>query len=125
VSVVCDTTVLIDVLRGRRSAIDFLLGLSRRPVCSEVTRIEVIQGLRSHERSAAMRLFDQIEWAAVDKAIAEKAGELGRSHRASHGLGKADLCVAATAIITGLPLATDNVKHFPMFPDLTRPYERE
>jgi len=43
--------------------------------------------------------------------------------RASHpGIGVADLAIAATAEQLGAPLATRNVRHFPMFADLKAPY---
>ena len=37
-------------------------------------------------------------------------------------IGLADYLVAATADLHGLPLATLNVKHFPMFDDLRAPF---
>ena len=47
----------------------------------------------------------------------------GREHRASHRrLGAADLSIAATALLRGVPLATSNVKDFPMFPCLAPAY---
>lgn len=122
-SVVLDTTVLVDVLRVRGAALRFLAGLQQVPVCSEVTRVEVIQGLRSAERAAADRLFAELRWHPVDEEVARLAGELGRRHRRSHGHGGIpDLIVAATAQRLGLPLATSNVKDFPMFPRLKPPY---
>lgn len=122
-SVVLDTTVLVDVLRDRGAASAFLEGLDGVPTCSEVTRIEVIRGLRSAERSAADRLFAEIRWRPVDEEVARLAGDLGRRYRGSHRhAGIPDLIVAATAQHLDLPLATSNVKHFPMFPRLKPPY---
>lgn len=42
----------------------------------------------------------------------------------SHGLTIPDALIAATAIMQGLELATDNDRHFKMIPELTvkRPY---
>lgn len=122
-SVVLDTGVLIDHLRGSDAATEYLAGLDGRPSCSEVTRIEVIQGLRSPERRAADRLFALITWVPVSETIARRAGELGRRWRRSHlGIGVADLAIAATAEDIGTGLATRDVKHFPMFDDLRSPY---
>lgn len=122
-SVVLDTSVLVDHLRGSDSATEYLAGLGSRPSCSEVTRIEVIQGLRSSERRAADRLFTLIAWVPVSESVARRAGELGRRWRKSHpGIGVADLAIAATAEDIGTGLATRNVKHFPMFEDLSAPY---
>ena len=52
-----------------------------------------------------------------------KAGGLGRSWLTSHrGIDSADLAIAATAILLDARLLTLNVRHFPMFGDLARPY---
>lgn len=122
-SVVLDTGVLIDHLRASTPATEYLAGLDDRPSCSEISRIEVIQGLRSSERRAADRLFALISWVPVNEAVARRAGELGRQWRASHpGIGVADLAIAATAEHIEAGLATLNLKHFPMFEGLRAPY---
>jgi predicted nucleic acid-binding protein len=116
---VVDTTVLVDLLRGLPAARNFLLGVDRRFVASELTRIEILRGLRSNEREAAERAFRAFRWVPVDEAIARRAGQLGRRWRASHtGIGVVDLAVAATALELGADLVTSNVRHYPMFPDL-------
>jgi predicted nucleic acid-binding protein len=122
-SVVLDSSVLIDHLRESGAAGAFLAGLEDRPLCSEISRIEVLQGLRSAERRAADSLFALIQWAPVDDSISRRAGELGRKWRRSHpGIGVADLAIAATAQHFDADLATRNVKHFPMFKGLNAPY---
>ncbi len=120
---VLDTTVLVDLLRHDRGAVAFVGALDLTPACSEITRIEIMQGLRSSERQGAERLFGALGWVAVDEPIARRAGELGRRWRASHpGIGAADLAVAATVEHANASLATSNVRHFPMFPGLRAPY---
>lgn len=122
-SVVLDTDVLVDQLRGSEDAFEYLAGLKVRPACSEITRIEVIQGLRSAERRAANRLFATVAWVPVSESVARRAGELGRRWRRSHpGIGVADLVIAATAEEIEGTLATRNLKHFPMFEGLRAPY---
>ncbi len=120
--IVLDTTVLIDHLRGLPAARDYLRSLSSIPTCSEVTRTEVLQGLRSRERSAAEALFEALEWADVDQSISRRAGEVGRRYRRSHSLALADLIIAATAVELDMRVATTNVRHFPMFPRRQAPY---
>jgi predicted nucleic acid-binding protein len=115
--------VLVDHLRALQRATDYVVGLEERPSCSEISRIEIIQGLRSSERQGAEELFELIEWVPVDEAVARRAGELGRRWRRSHpGIGVADLAIAATAEQADASLVTCNVKHFPMFPELQAPY---
>lgn len=122
-SVVLDTSVLVDHLRGATAATEYLASLDQRPTCSEISRIEVIQGLRSPERKAADDLFALLAWVPVSESVARRAGELGRKWRRSHpGIGVADLAIAATAEEVEASLATRNVKHFPMFDGLRAPY---
>ena len=121
--IVVDTTVLIDHIRGVEAASHYLRSLGSVPVCSEVTRAELLRGLRHPELHATDRLMAQITWIPVDEAVARRAGELGRRYRRSHAsIGIADLLVAATAQLAGARLATSNVRDFPMFRSLRPPY---
>jgi len=120
---VVDTSVLIDVLRGNDRAAQWLAALDALPLCSEVTRVEVLQGVRSAERAPTERLLQTLRWVVVDEGVSRSAEDLGRRFRHSHrGIGVADLIIAATCIQSGADLATMNVRHFPMFEGLTPPY---
>ncbi len=120
---VVDSTVVVDILRGQPGAGEFARALESRMVASEVTRVEIMRGLRSAERSAAERLFRGLRWVPVDESIARRAGELGRRWRNTHRqISLSDLIVAATAQDLGAQLATSNVSHFPMFAGLMAPY---
>lgn len=120
--IVLDTTVLIDVLRGHRPALDFLRSLPELPACSEITRMEILRGIRSREADAVERLMRTLRWIPVDEQIARRAGALGRAWRRSHALTGADLVIGATAEELSAGLATSNVRHFPMFEGLAPPY---
>ena len=121
--VVLDTSVLIDVLRGFEPAAAYLDGLASVPLCSEITRVEVLRGLRTNERAQTDELLDELRWVGLDEVIARRAGNLGRRWRRSHpGLSSADLVIAATVDHLGGQLATGNVRHFPMFDELAPPY---
>ena len=121
--IVLDSTVIIDLLRGHGPAATFLAGLTEVPACSEVTRVEVVRGLRRDEQASIEDLLRSLRWIALDEQIARRAGELGRRWRRSHGgIGLADLVVAATAQELGAALATSNIRHFPMFEGLAAPY---
>jgi hypothetical protein len=123
VSIVFDTSILIDVLRGDTAALGYVRRVTDVPTCSEVTRIEVSRGLRSGERTRAEELFRTLRWVPVDEPIARRAGELGRRwDRHRPGKSLADLVIAATAEQVDAELATANIRHFPMFEDLQAPY---
>jgi predicted nucleic acid-binding protein len=88
-----------------------------------MTRLEVLAGMRASEEGATRLLLTLFHWHPLDPMIAERAGELGRRWLPSHGSNDgADLAIAATAMLTGSSLLACNVKHFPMFPDLKKPY---
>ncbi len=123
--IVCDTSVLIDVLRGDERAITLLTGLADRDELwgVVVTRSELLSGMRSRERRATYALLDSLRWREVDLELADRAGELARRYRRSHpGVELPDFLIAAGVELLGGMLLTLNVKHFPMFPDLEPPY---
>ncbi len=125
VSALVDTSIVIDYLRGHESAGQLLENERGSGVlqASEITRLEVLAGMRPPEEDATRLLLSTLTWHDVDAEVAEEAGALGRRWLPSHGgIDSADLAIAATAVLTGARLLTLNVAHFPMFPDLRRPY---
>ncbi len=124
--VVCDTSVLVDFLRGDDRAISLLeeaatTGDELWGVV--VTRTELLAGMRPSERRPTQALLDSLRWRDIDLEVADRAGELARRHRRSHpGVDVADYLVAAGTELLGATVLTLNVKHFPMFPDLEPPY---
>lgn len=120
-----DTSVLIDVLRGERPALEALQRARREGSlhASEVTRLEVLAGMRPEEEGRTRELFAVLTWHPVDESLAEIAGEFGRTWLPSHrGIDSADLAIAATAKSLRASLLTRNIRHFPMFPELQAPY---
>lgn len=112
-----DTTVLIDVLRGRPAG-DRLLGLRRRgddPATTAINVEEIIRGLRPDEHPAAAALFDGLRLLPVRRREAELAGDWRREHAATgRTLAQADCLIAACAAGARARLATGNPKDFPM-----------
>ena len=121
--IVLDTTVLIDLLRGNAAARAYLHGLGDVPACSEITRVEVMRGIRRPERDVTEALMRTMRWIGVDEQIARRAGDFGRTWRRSHHIATADLIIAATTQELGAELATSNIRHFPMFTGLRPPYD--
>lgn len=122
--ILVDTSVLIAHLRGDDRATRLLVEIpSADRVASVLARVEVEGGMRSDERRPVASLFGVIRLLPVTDQIARRAGEFLRSYRRSHsGIDLVDYVVAATAELHGAHLATLNIKHFPMFPDLAPPY---
>lgn len=115
--VVLDTTVLIDILRGRPAG-RRVLGLRQagdQPVTTAIRVEEVARGSRQKERAEIRRLFDGLLILSIGRAEAELAGEW-RGEHASRGvtLHQADCLIAACAVIARAQLATGNPKDFPM-----------
>lgn len=120
-----DTSVLIDYLRGHQEAARVLEShRTAGPLhASEITRLEVLAGMRVREEDATRTLLTALVWHAVDARVAERAGALGREWLPSHHtIDSADLAIAATAQLVSLPLLTTNVRHYPMFAGLRAPY---
>lgn len=124
-SALVDTSILIDCLRGHAGAADLLERQRSVGVlhASEITRLEVLAGMRPSEEDQTRSLLSALVWHPVDDQVAEEAGALGRRWLPSHSaVDGADLAIAATTLLTGSELLTLNVRHFPMFADLRRPY---
>lgn len=124
-SALIDTSVLIDYLRGIAAAGEVLEQARQEgPLrASEISRLEVLSGMRLAEEHETRLLLSTLVWHPVDAEIAEEAGALGRRWLPSHrAIDSADLAIAATAIRTDSQLLTLNVKHFPMFAGLKAPY---
>jgi hypothetical protein len=125
VTALVDTSVLIDYLRGHQGAGELLeRERAAAPLhASEITRLEVLAGMRPAEEEGTCTLLSTLVWHPLDADVAEEAGALGRQWLPGHGsMDGADLAIAATAIRTGSRLLTRNVRHFPMFTDLHAPY---
>ena len=124
--ILVDSDVLIEHLRGEPAARDWLLAArqSSGPLAvSVVSLTEIAGGMRSPERREVMRLLGSLRPFEVTGQIAWRAATLMRHYRRSHSaIGLGDYLVAATALTEGLDLATLNIRHYPMFPELARPF---
>lgn len=118
-AVLLDTTVLIDVLRGRDGAVGRLRALRKagdQPFVCAANVEEVERGIKgSAEGHAAQRLLDGMNIAPLGRDEGIRAGRWRREF-ASRGrtLSQADCLVASAALAIGGRLATGNPKDFPM-----------
>lgn len=126
-TVLVDTSVLVDHLRGYEPAARAMSELVRsgRPrVASVLTRTEILHGLPPRRVAGWERLAGILTWLPVDLAVADRAGALAQQYRASQSsIDIVDHLIAATAEHHQAELWTRNVRHFPSFPGLRPPYE--
>ena len=116
-SILLDTTVLVDALRGRNAA-ERLRGLRQRnqiPWICAVNVEEVMRGICEHERDATVRLLRGMQLAPLGHAEGTLAGDWRRDFAVKGiTLSQSDCLIAAAAVGIGAPLATGNPKDFPM-----------
>lgn len=113
--IVLDSSVVIDLLRGSVSD-PSLLDPAREPVMiSTVTVHEILTGMRPGEEQRTKDLLSSFVVVPFGHREAEMSAKWRMEYR-SRGitLGLPDTAIAATAAVRNLPLASGNVKDFPM-----------
>jgi tRNA(fMet)-specific endonuclease VapC len=117
-NILIDTDVLINFLRGKERARDFLASAVSEAVLhvSVITVAELYASALPHEAERTQALLDGLTVVNVTRGIAEKAGAYKRASK-SQRLELMDCLIVATAHATRAVLATGNVKHYPM-PDI-------
>jgi predicted nucleic acid-binding protein len=126
VIILIDTDVLVDHLRDKQDATNFLIETIKSGVglsFSVITRIELFSGIRESEKKAIDSLLSSMQSIPVTDEIAEISGEYLRAFRKSHSLTIPDAIIAASAKYKKIALVTLNIKHFPMKDiEVIRPY---
>ncbi len=103
------------LVRGIPEAANCLQGLklSSRLAISVVTQMELIVGCTNKSELRTLENFlQQFDVITIDLPISDKAVELLRLYRLSHGLLIADSLIAATAIIYESPFITKNQRDY-------------
>lgn len=117
-AVLLDTTVLIDLLRGRpgaRERLRQLQGAGDLPHACAIGVEEVTRGLRPREEAAADALFRGLRIVPLGAEEGRRAGAWRRAFaRRGRALAQADRLVAAATLAIGGRLATGNPRDFPM-----------
>jgi predicted nucleic acid-binding protein len=120
-TILLDSSVLIDALRYRRGRQELLAALIEQGhelACCAINVAEVYSGMRLSETNITAALIDGLKYLEIKREAARKAGELRLEwQRKGKTLSLPDAIIGAVALSGDLTLATDNVTHFPM-PDL-------
>ena len=120
-----DTDVLIDFLRGQPQAVQLLEDIDCEFYLSAVSVAELYVGVRDgREREVLDQLVGLLQTIEISTEIAQQAGLWRREYGKSHGTGIIDALIAACSDASQIPLATLNVKHFPMLPHVSAPYRK-
>jgi len=116
-AVLLDTTVLIDLLRGRPDAIERLRAVRRAGDTLHACAVnveEVARGLRPGEEAGARQLFAGLRLLPLGEREGWRAGTWRRSFAAAgRTLSQADCLIASAAVEAGARVATGNPGHFP------------
>jgi len=124
-SILVDTDILIDFLRGYNKAVAFVDKFSSQIILSPIVIAELYAGVKGHDELTVLdnfiSLFHVVPFTAE---IAKIGGLYKRDFGRSHGVGLADAILAATAEVEKAELKTLNVKHYPMLKALKPAYKK-
>lgn len=119
-----DTDVLVEYLRGREEAVEYLEGLTSDLYVSVISVAELFAGVRGDEEERSLRQFLlAFDAVPVNEKVARRGGLYRWDYGPIHGTGLADALIVATAEECGANLVSFNRRHFPMV-EITVPYER-
>lgn len=126
-SILIDTDILIDAARQDAAALATLTTLEQRKTLlavSCVTQMELLVGCRNKtELQKTERFLRRFSILPLNQDTCDRAVELLRQYRLSHGLLIPDALIAATALTRGLDFITKNQRDFHFITDLSlQPY---
>ncbi len=112
---VLDTGILIRHLRDRPGFKALLKRLAEEGdlIIASFTRLEIVRGMKDHERDRTFLLLNSLVTHPLDAATADRAGMLIRAELAHRRtVAGPDAVIAATALMAGATLVTTNPRHF-------------
>ena len=112
---IIDTDVLIDAGRGIGEAVACLQRIEQQSalVASVVTQMKLFVGCRNKtELDAVEQFLSRFELLKLTEPVSDKAVELLRQYRLSHGLLIADALIAAAAVVHDAPLISKNQRDY-------------
>jgi predicted nucleic acid-binding protein len=126
IDAIIDTSVIIDYLRGYPPARLWLLSQqAARFAITPVIWLETVQGaVNKVERDRAVRLLQSFIMEFPNEADHRWPMRQHALYYLGHGVHWSDVLIASVAVRLGVPLFTQNVKHYAALPnvDEQKPY---
>lgn len=117
-TILLDTSVIIDGLRRRRGRREFLRAMLEQGhelACCAINVADVYSGMRPHEAKMTAEFIADLQYVEISREAARQAGELRLEwQRKGKTLSLPDAIIGAVALTQDLTLATDNVRDFAM-----------
>ncbi len=118
--VLLDTDILSALLRGKPVVLaraKVYLAVHQRFTISLITRYEILRGLKTTNATRQTQIFEQfcarnVLLPVADDVILQAAEIYADLHRRGALIGDADILIAASALVHGLGVATNNERHF-------------
>jgi tRNA(fMet)-specific endonuclease VapC len=98
--------------------------IHQRFTFSIITQFEILRGLKAKGATTQQRVFRQAgrthNILPLNEEVVIRASDIYADlYRRGDLIGDADILIAATALVNGLPLVTNNENHFKRIRDLT------
>jgi tRNA(fMet)-specific endonuclease VapC len=117
-TILLDSSVIIDFLRARRDRRGFIARRVREGddfACTAISVAEVYAGMRPNEAQETEHFLGSLRFIEISFDIARRAGEIKyQCARKGRTIDITDSIIGAAALDSDLLLATDNRKDFPM-----------
>ncbi len=112
---VVDTDILIDAARRVREAVECLAGIEQQSALavSAITQMELLVGCRNKtELRHVEKFLQRFQVLKLTEPISDRAIDLLRQYRLSHGLAIPDALIAATAMVWNQSFISKNQRDY-------------
>lgn len=115
VDMIVDSTIIVDLIRGKEEAKSFIENQNEKLFISRAGAMEMLEGAKTKKDwKTIQKLLESLKIEAIEisESISKSAAGIFENFWHSHGIGVMDSFIAATALVLDEPLVTHNVKHF-------------
>ena len=117
--VIVDTDILIKIYRGNKEKQKIIAPIQDNLSISFIKAIELMAGAKTRKKQyevvKTLKAYDLIE---ASPLISRTAQSLSRKYGVVYSIGVADMLIAATTIVSDLPLYTDNIQDYNFIEEL-------